>query len=87
MVINEREICELASRLLKDRDLILAPSDFIVGSEALISSLEAVQFIAMIEELLEDKDIEFIDVFELALVDGECTIATIVERINEAISE
>lgn len=87
MKVSSADLSRLASEVLYERGLELAEDDVIVGSTSRISSLEAVQLIALIESFLEDKGVDHIDVFELALSGGECTIGEIATRINEAIND
>lgn len=85
MQITIAEIRKLSSELLREKGLELTEDDWVVGSSAKISSLEAVQLIALIESFLEDRGIDYIDVFELVLSGGECTIGEIASRVNGAI--
>jgi hypothetical protein len=86
MKVTSADLCILASDLLSERGLELFEDDVVVGSTSRISSLEAVQLIALIESFLEDRGIDYIDVFELALNGGESTINELAGRINEAIN-
>jgi len=85
MRVTVAEIKSLSAELLAEKGLELSEDDAVVGSSSKISSLEAVQFIALIESFLEDRGIDYIDVFELVLSSGECTLGDIANRINGSI--
>lgn len=87
MKVTSADLSRLASEVLCERGLELSENDVVVGSTSRISSLEAVQLIALIESFLEDRGIDYIDVFELALSGGECTLSEIANRINEATND